>query len=230
MKWLVNLGLVLLAVVLVLGLASEPNLLRYRLTLTMATPSGERSGSSVIEVAMPSSSGRGLPEASGGSPQVRGEAVFVDLGAGRNMVLLMAHGPRGEGVDAMAFLPMRAMGARWDTQHKLTGSADLTGELIPTMVSFSDLTDPASAEVVPPTDAGFVRAFGPGHRLARVTLEMVPVGVWPFNLLGLSGTPVTRGIEGKMPWVTTTKGYLSGRFACNPTIETCLDVGMFRRM
>jgi hypothetical protein len=29
--------------------------------------------------------------------------------------------------------------------------------------------------------------------------------------------------------VTTVRGYLSGRFACNPTTETCLDVGMFRR-
>jgi hypothetical protein len=53
--------------------------------------------------------------------------------------------------------------------------------------------------VVEPTDAGFATAFGPGFRLARVTLEMVPAGVWPFNLVGLSGTPVTRGIEGKMP-------------------------------
>jgi hypothetical protein len=83
--------------------------------------------------------------------------------------------------------------------RKLEGSVELRPDLIPTLVSFSDLSDPASARVVPPTDAGFAAAFGPGFRLARVTLEMVPAGVWPFNRVGLSGTPVTRGIEGKMP-------------------------------
>ena len=58
-----------------------------------------------------------------------------------------------------------------------------------------------AAEVVKPTDAGVAAAFGPGFRLARVTLGMVPKGVWPFNLVGLSGTPVTRGIEGKVAWI-----------------------------
>jgi hypothetical protein len=81
----------------------------------------------------------------------------------------------------------------------MPGARPLPTRRIPTLVTFSDLADPASARVVEPTDAGFASAFGPGFRLASVTLEMVPVGVWPFNLVGLSGTPVTRGIEGKIP-------------------------------
>lgn len=198
MKWLIVIGAALGAFVW-WNIATSETQARYRLTLTVETPLGERSGSSVIEVLMPTGSGRGLLPHVTINPRVRGEAVFVDLGAGKNIVMLLAHGPRGEGVDAMASLPMRAMGATWDTQHKLTGSVSLTGDLIPTLVTFSDLTDPASARVVEPTDAGFASAFGPGFRLARVTLEMVPVGVWPFNRVGLSGTPVTRGIEGKMP-------------------------------
>ncbi len=170
--------------------------------------------------------------------------------------MLLAHGPRGEGFDT--YLPTRtfmrlggydAVDALLKGQT-LTGSAELRGADIPTLVTFANLADPASARVVyatgyreGPIIPGTSRremipavlvdeiaaAFGPGFRLARVTLEMVPAGVWPFNRVGLSGTPVTRGIEGKMPWVTTVRGYLSGRFACNPTTETCLDVGMFRR-
>ena len=88
--------------------------------------------------------------------------------------------------------------------RKLEGSAELRGNLIPTLVTFSDLADPASAKVVEPTVTGFAAAFGLGFRPAGVTLEMVPAGVWPFTLIGLSGTSVTRGIEGKMPIIMTT--------------------------
>lgn len=136
---------------------------------------------------------------------VRGEAVFLDLGQGRNLVLLLLFDP---------CLPTQALFGRAGFNavetllqgRKLEGSVELRPDLIPTLVSFSDLSDPASARVVPPSDAGFAAAFGPGFRLAGVTLEMVPVGVWPFNLVGLSGTPVTRGIEGKVPWWSKRDG------------------------
>ena len=139
----------------------------------------------------------------------RSEAAHLDLGNGKNLVMLLTHGPRGDNVDQMGWLPTSALIGLygWDAAkallegRKLEGSAELRGNLIPTLVTFSDLADPASARVVEPTDAGFAAAFGPGHRLSSVTLEMVPAGVWPFNLVGLTGTPVTHGIEGKVAWI-----------------------------
>lgn len=99
----------------------------------------------------------------------------------------------------------------------LTGSAELRGADIPTLVTFANLADPASAKVVEPTDAGFASAFGPGHRLARVTLEMVPAGTWPWNRFGWSGTPVTRGIEGKVAFLKRMRDDgLSGRIDTDP--------------
>jgi hypothetical protein len=100
--------------------------------------------------------------------------------------------------------------------------------LIPTIVSFTDINNPASATVIyatgprvicdtpdpdPRNASGcmqfkevgtqtvdiFAETLGPGYALASVTLEMVPSGKWPQFLYGDTGTPVTRGIEAKMP-------------------------------
>jgi hypothetical protein len=46
---------------------------------------------------------------------------------------------------------------------------------------------------------------------------MVPAGVWPFNLVGLSGTPVTRGIEGEVAFLKRMRDDgLSGRIDTDP--------------
>ncbi len=187
---------------------------RFRITIAVESPQGVISGASVLEtstVYQPS-----LLGATGGRfPSLHGDAIFVDLGQGRHLIGLLAHGPRGEGVDGVMMLPVSAFGlrssgvGRGQNFHEMAAALpagsnrQLRGADIPTLVTFANLADPASAKVVEPTDVGFASAFGPGFRLARVTLEMVPAGVWPFNLVGLSGTPVTRGIEGKVPFLTT---------------------------
>ena len=65
---------------------------RYRLTIEVETPQGLRSGSSVIETTIRDTTGAVLstPEARTISSKVRGEAVFVDLGEGRNVVAILA--------------------------------------------------------------------------------------------------------------------------------------------
>jgi hypothetical protein len=193
---------------------------RYRLTLTVDTPDGPRSGSGVIEVYIHTKEPTWGPiEARGVNPVLHGEAVFVDLGGGKPVIMLLAHGPQAAG-DGFAFLPMRLLGGTWNTQHKLTGKGELKGKLIPTIVSFSDLNNPASARIVYATGVEgdldivsrarspgkvlidrFSETFGPGYAFKRATLEMVPVGIWPLNLIGITGTPVTRGIERKVAWV-----------------------------
>jgi hypothetical protein len=209
--------------------ARDAGTYRMRLTLAVETPEGPRQASGVIEIAYSM-----IRSINGGQLQsretLRGEAVFLDLGQGRHVIMLLAHGPRGDGFDTylptQLFLRLGGYDAV-DALLKgrtLTGAAELRPPHIPTLVTFSDLADPASARVVyatgyreGPIIPGTSRremipavlvdeiasAFGPGYRLARVTLEMVPAGTRPFNLVGLSGTPVTRGIEGKMAFLTT---------------------------
>lgn len=75
----------------------------------MDTPDGSRSGSSVVEVE------KGPNAPSRHAFRVRGEAVFVNLGSGRNVVAVLAHGENAEDVDQVITLWVEAHGhERWD--------------------------------------------------------------------------------------------------------------------
>jgi hypothetical protein len=197
----------------------------YRLSLEVETPSGLRTGSSVVRADVQTSSpwyGQAGP-----AYQTRGEAVFVDLGDGKHVVALLTGGPRGEFADWHRYMPWApfqaanpALGAQrrsFEYVAELRGSAEIPRgpvpltfsfrlDVMPTLVTFTDLADPASARVVPPTAEGFAAAFGPGFAFKRATVEIVPGGVWPFSLIPLGwpqwlfGAPVTRGIEARLPW------------------------------
>jgi hypothetical protein len=180
---------------------------RYRLTVDVDTPEGVRSASSVIEVERKDETWILIAQGRFVS-RVHGEAVFVDLGAGRNVIALLAHGPNGSNVGQRVSLAIEAYGFfKWDKdawtgRAKMQGPVELKAPLIPTFVTFSDLSDPKTARVVRPEE--FEAVFGKGVRFKRAFIEMVPTGTWPFNRLGwprsLVGEPVTRGIEAKLPW------------------------------
>lgn len=184
---------------------------RFRITLAVATPDGVKEGSSVWSVTCSEPLPGGLSTMTGGCSTV-GEAVFVDLGQGRNLVGLMALGPRGERVNvydlaARAFdyadVPRNKDGIPRFSWYSYAphwqGSRRLSGNNIPTLISFADLKDPASARVVEPTQAGVASVLGADYRLEHITLEMVPAGIWPLNLVRLSGVPVTIEIQSRIP-------------------------------
>jgi hypothetical protein len=203
---------------------------KYRLTIEVQTPGGVRSASGIMAVHMGKDSGI-LPEA-GGSIGMKGDAIFIDLGDGRHLVAALAHGKNATNFDGMSRLAMNAFAAagqkvRFKEVNELSGKVQVHGDLIPTLVTFTNLIDPKTAQVLDP--ANIEAAFGNAFHLKRVILEMVPVGLWPLDFGGPFGEPVTRGIETNLPWATSVKGYLSGRVACNPSVELCLEVGHFRR-
>jgi hypothetical protein len=203
---------------------------KYRLTIEVQTPEEVRSSSGVMAVHKGTISGP-LPEVVAGV-SMRGEAVYADLGGGQNLVAILAHGKNASHFDGMGVLAMNAFAAvgrkvPFREVKQLSGTVQLNGNLIPTLVMFANVADPKTARVL---DPGNLEAdFGGGYHLKRVTLEMLPVGFWPLDFGGPLGEPVTRGIATKLPWVTTVRGYLSGQFACNPSEEVCLEVGQFRR-
>ncbi|WP_332684970.1 hypothetical protein [Bosea sp. (in: a-proteobacteria)] len=187
---------------------------RFRIAVAIATPDGVKEGSSVWSVTctepVPIA---GASVMTGGCKTV-GEAIFVDLGQGRNLIALMARGQFGGGVDvydiaARAFdyagLPRsrdgRPIFSRWWYSYAPAwqGRRELRGNNMLTLASFASLEEPASGRVVQPTPAGFETVLGAGYQLERITLEMVPAGIWPFNITGLSGTPVSKGIEQRIP-------------------------------
>ena len=172
---------------------------KYRLTIEVETPDGVKSASGVMAVHPDRSYSRG------GKTQTRGDAVFVDLGGGKNLIALMAHIDNTLDLDAINYVALRAYGAAggkrvtFNDMSRMTGIGPVTGALIPVLVSFSDPNDPGSLRLVQPD--GVEAVLGKGFRLKEITAEVVPNGLWPLDFGGPLGAPVTRGIEAKLPWL-----------------------------
>lgn len=173
---------------------------KYRLTVEVETPAGPKSASGVLAI----HPDRGYSR--GGHTRTVGDAVFVDLGGGKNLVALLAHIDNGKvDLDAANYVALRAYteagGKRvsFNEMSRLTGTVPVKGALLPVLVTFGDPANPATAKVVSPDDAE--AALGKGYRLQGVSAEVVPNGFWPLDFGGVLGEPVTRGILAKLPWL-----------------------------
>lgn len=172
---------------------------KYRLTVEVETPEGRKSSSSVLAV----HPDRGYTRR--GTTRTLGDAVFVDLGQGRNLIALLAHVDGKLVLDDMNYVALRAYGAAagkrvpFSDMSRQTGTVPVKDELIPVLVSFADPANPASAKLVAPGDAEAV--LGKGSRIQGISAEVVPNGYWPLDFGGALGEPVTRGIEARLPWL-----------------------------
>jgi hypothetical protein len=168
--------------------------INYRLTLEAMTPDGPKTGSGVIQVSYGSDfnlNGGGRK----GSIKVTGEAVYLDLGRDRNLFVTLSEqslgrsGDRDEplaGETAPQWLPVQIFGFKWDwgDERKLAqqlraarakGPKDVPLIALPTTVTFRDLADPKSVELVDPRDIG--ANFGQGYVMTRAQIELVNDGV-----------------------------------------------------
>lgn len=175
---------------------------KYRLTLDVETPEGRKSASGVMAVHPDRSYTRR------GQTRTLGDAIFVDLGQGKNLVALLAHLDNRLVLDDMNYVALRAYlaatGKRvpFSEMSRLTGTVPVKGELIPVLVAFADPAAPGTARVVRPDDAEAV--LGKGYRIEGISVEVVPNGYWPLDFGGPLGEPVTRGIQAKLPWLDVT--------------------------
>jgi hypothetical protein len=188
---------------------------RYRMTVEVDVDGTLRTGSSVIQVTaqkQPVWIWGVVPVLYG----VKGEAVFVDLGKGRNVVGLLASGPTGQNVDYPAGVVPTLFGfgytdADLRKYSTLRGTRDLPPRLLPTFITFTDLDDPKTARVVRPDQFGQV--FGPGVRFKRAWIET-------------TNDPATRDIDQKLAWwgrsgrpaAQAYRAWLAGQTA-GPAIE-----------
>jgi hypothetical protein len=204
-KWLSKwLGPLLLLAVLVVGDQIRINRPghKYRLTVEVETPAGMRSASGVLAV----TPDRGYSHR--GHTLTSGDALFVDLGGGSNLLALLAHVDKALDLDAINYVALRAYGAAggqrvsFNEMSRVRGTVPVTGELIPVLATFADPNNPATMRTVPPDRLETV--FGNGFHLRRLAAEVVPNGFWPIDFGGALGEPVTRGIERKLPWLKRT--------------------------
>ncbi|HMM91271.1 hypothetical protein [Bradyrhizobium sp.] len=173
---------------------------KFRLTVEVETPEGRKSASSVVAVHPDRSYTRR------GQTRTLGDAVYVDLGQGKNLVALLAHVDNNKLVlDDLSYVALRAYGAAsgrrvpFGEMSRQAGTVPVKGELIPVIVSFADRTQPGTARKVAPDDAEAV--LGKGYHISGISTEVVPNGYWPLDFGGPLGEPVTRGIEAKLPWL-----------------------------
>ena len=164
---------------------------RYRLALEVETPQGSKTASSVIQVAVTPKFVHWNPSASPIIVRVEGEAIFLDLGQGKNVIATLGFGPTGANTDRLSRLPSEVLGGDNGQSYKRArtweGRAELHGGLIPTLVTFGDPADPRTLRVVQPDE--FVAVLGPGYRFKGAWIEMTK-------------DDVTRGrIQEKLPWV-----------------------------
>lgn len=193
---------------------------RYRLTVEVETPSGIKSGSSVIEVRAVKNSDWLTPEARGHRYSFKGEAVAVDLPGGRTLFALLKMEAGGDNVDEIPWHvfadriadtrdPLEQMRIIRALQDKVEGKVILPptrqeyyydkGKRIdhavsnyPMLVTFTDIADPKSVARVDPDN--LTAAFGPGVRLKRITVQV-------------TDDKVTKGIEKRLGWLAKIDSY-----------------------
>ena len=94
----------------------------------------------------------------GGHTRTAGDAIFVDLGGGKNLVALLAHIDKTLDLDGTNYVALRAYTAAggkqvsFNAMSRQTGIVPVTGALIPVLVSFADPANPGTARAVSSDD------------------------------------------------------------------------------
>jgi hypothetical protein len=167
---------------------------RYKLTAEVMTPEGLKTGSSVTEVSYTHVfSLSGVPNL---IRSVTGEALFIDLGSDKNFLVTLTSRESGSnsnwqpsmpdfnGALDVLNLPIKVLNLNWPSGRSgekfamakqvktLEGSGPAIVPLafLPTLVTFRNIDDPHSVEVVQPDS--FFKTFGPGYDLVKVTLQV----------------------------------------------------------
>ena len=147
-----------------------------KMTVTVSTPEGERTGSSVISASVSYGPTFGLPEAAGGNEGWHGEGVVVELPAGRYLFVLIGD-PLAMAQDSFKAAILGDENARiknvseyYSILQTMRLSAPVARKRYPMMVTFRNLEDPASVTKVDPHNLS--ATFGKSYSLASMELEI----------------------------------------------------------
>ncbi|MBL9062972.1 hypothetical protein [Tabrizicola sp.] len=168
---------------------------RQKLTVTVATPAGEVSASSVSAVSWRKQWIRW--DGMGWYYDLTGEAVVVEVAPGRFLFALLKGagtteymgsvagasiaGREGRAIDGALFDEVR------DKRDRAAGVITVPEGQYPMLVTFGEIADPASVKLVDPGD--LAASFGPGVRLTTVVVEV-------------TDEAVTEGVvEGPLGWL-----------------------------
>lgn len=145
------------------------NTWHQKLTVTVETPDGVKTGASVVSVTMQDTTGyewMTLPEARGARYELTGEAVVLELAPGRYLFALL----KGLPYATNALFPDEPPVETAPRLADMQASRDLSPKKYPLLVTFADINDPASVSRVDPDD--LAAHFGPGYALSSITLAI----------------------------------------------------------
>ena len=166
-----------------------------KITVTVATPEGDKSGYSIRKINHNFSPSI-LSNASGVVRSQRGEAVVVELGENKYLFALLGGGGGHAGSVYRKVFPDERAGQssiKW-YEHSLRGrgAIEIPRPSYPRLVHFEDINEPVSIKKVNPER--FSDSFGSGYQLKSITLEMV-------------NQPVTYGrVEETLSWINSLNG------------------------
>lgn len=121
-----------------------------------------------------------------------GDAIFMDLGEGRNLLAIIGVGDGWEGNfanlshDVFVRKPRGKNLAPYRQLASMTGRAELPRRLLPHLATLPDINDPKSLRFV--SETNFEAVFGDRVKFRRVTIE-------------LTRDRVTRGITKILTWL-----------------------------
>ena len=176
---------------------------RYKLTLSLDTPDGIKTGFNVVELRYFEVS---IP-ARGEMHQTAGQALFIDLGSGRRPLIALLTRIRranevGTNFDEYRWLedspsPVIAkvcLGGAGNLDwiemarqfnERCRRPLSITTVELPDLVTFGDVNDPKSVMMVDPSN--LAETLGPGVSWRSMTLQV-------------TDEPLTRGIDKHLPW------------------------------
>jgi hypothetical protein len=173
---------------------------RYKLTLSLDTPDGAKTGFNVVEVDYRTIS---IPE-QGEPHKTTGRALYVDLGPGRRpLIALLTHIRRADErpndihwleddpirILARVCLDVTAIYSWIDVASKFDACKrpfPITTADLPDLVTFADVNNPKSVMLVDPNN--LAGTLGPGVAWRSMTLQA-------------TDEPLTKGIENHLLWL-----------------------------
>jgi hypothetical protein len=168
MKWFLCILVAITAVVGLYKLRYPTYSYRYRMTVEIDAGGEVRSHSNVIEVTV-TRVPQITTEVGPFERSAQGQAVFVELPAGKNIVALLASGATGERRGyPLDVIPLVFKVKNIEDLPKLRGRRELAADQMPTLITVADPADARTAQVVKPA---FIDGLLGAH-LRSISVEM----------------------------------------------------------
>lgn len=187
---------------------------RYKMTVTVETPEGIKTGSAVREV-YSSRPLVTLPDTSS-SPQVKGEAVIIDLEDRGLLFGLIDWNSYREVYGAFPYpAPSSSAGIEYYNSLKIGTTAEVPQENWPRFVYFKEISNPLSVEQV--NISHLDQNYGEGVRLKNIEVT-------------ITDEPMQNKINQVLPWLVNLKANIDGTSVTTSTnLSNTLHVGNFVR-